>query len=184
MIWTIHGCKPHHVDVFLFGAGAVIRSVLRGAQVIVVDIDQNKLDIARSIGATHVLNARDTNFTEQLKQLSNGHGPNVTIEAAGNSQTYRTVINEVAFSGRVVFIGYAGKEIAFQTHLFVQKELDIRGSRNAEWSDFKAVINYLRKTDDCDELISKVILPQEFPTAIKEWLLNSGSVMKLMVQFK
>ena len=54
-------------------------------------------------------------------------------------------VNEVAFTGRVVCIGYAKAEVSFQTKYFVQKELDIRGSRNALPSDFRAVIHYLEK---------------------------------------
>ena len=48
-------------------------------------------------------------------------------------------------------------EVAFQTKYFVQKELDIRGSRNALPADFRAVINYM-KEGKCpvEELISKI----------------------------
>lgn len=167
----------------MIGAGAIIRSVLRGAKVIAVDIDQRKLEIAKSIGATHIVNAMDNDFDAQILRLTDNFGPSVTIEAAGNNNTYQTAIAQVAFTGRVVFIGYAGKEIAFPTHLFVQKELDMKGSRNATQSDFEAVINYLRKNDDSEKLITKIIEPKEFPKEIKEWSENSGAIMKILVKF-
>lgn len=167
----------------MIGAGAIIRSALRGATVIAVDIDDNKLEIAKSIGATYSVNAMDSDFEDQILKLTNNYGPSVTVEAAGNIKTYQTAIAKVAFTGRVVFIGYAGQEIAFPTHLFVQKELDMRGSRNATRSDFEAVINYLRKNDDSEKLITEVIKPSQFPEKMKFWSENGGAIMKMLVEF-
>ena len=59
------------------------------------------------------------------------------IEAIGRPDTYRAAVEEVCFAGRVVYIGYAKDHVSFETRLFVQKELDIRGSRNALPQDFK-----------------------------------------------
>jgi threonine dehydrogenase-like Zn-dependent dehydrogenase len=67
----------------------------------------------------------------------------VVVEAVGSAPTYRAAVAEAAFTGRVVCIGYAKEDVSFATKLFVQKELDIRGSRNATPNDFKAVIAYL-----------------------------------------
>ncbi len=167
----------------MIGAGAIVRSALRGAKVIAVDIDPKKLEIAKSIGADYALNAMDENFQEQLLELTNGFGPSVVIEAAGNPITYRSAVEQVAFTGKVVCIGYAGKEVSFPTHLFVQKEIDIRGSRNATRSDFEAVIEYLRKNDDSENLITKVIQPEEFPETIQFWSENPGEIMKVLVEF-
>lgn len=108
----------------------------------------------------------------------------VVIEAAGNPFTYKAAIDEVAFAGRVVCIGYAKDEIAFPTRLWVQKELEISGSRNANPSDFEAVIKYL-KSSGLDEkiLISKVVKPNEAPNAMKEWSENPGAILKILVEF-
>lgn len=72
--------------------------------------------------------------------------------------------------GRVVCIGYAKSEVSFQTKYFVQKELDIRGSRNALPADFRAVIRYMEQgTCPKDELISKVAKPETALQAMEEW---------------
>ena len=93
-------------------------------------------------------------------------------------------INEVAFTGRVACIGYAKSEVSLQTKYFVQKELDIRGSRNAMPSDFRAVIHYL-ETNDCptDELITKVIKPEEGLDTMRWWSENPGKVFRILVEF-
>ena len=66
---------------------------------------------------------------QRLLELTNGLGPDVIIEAIGLPQTFRAAVEEVAFTGRVVYIGYAKEPVAYETRLFVQKELDIMGSR-------------------------------------------------------
>jgi threonine dehydrogenase-like Zn-dependent dehydrogenase len=56
----------------------------------------------------------------------------VIIEAVGMPQTFRSAVEEVAFTGKVVYIGCAKEPVSYETRLFVQKELDILGSRNAQ----------------------------------------------------
>ena len=73
-----------------------------------------------------------------------GLGPDVIIEAIGLPETFRAAVEEVAFTGRVVYIGYAKEPVAYETRLFVQKELDIMGSRNAQPEDFRRVIRCWR----------------------------------------
>ncbi|WP_319480197.1 zinc-binding alcohol dehydrogenase family protein [uncultured Draconibacterium sp.] len=168
----------------MIGSGAIVRAKLRGATVIAVDIDDVKLKIAQQLGADFIINSKDMDLHQELQETTNGDGPNVVIEAAGNPVTYRAAIEEVAFAGRVVCIGYAGTEVAFSTKLWVQKELEIMGSRNANPSDFEAVIKYL-KSSQIDEniLISKTVSPEEAPVAMKEWAEAPGKIMKILVQF-
>jgi threonine dehydrogenase-like Zn-dependent dehydrogenase len=93
-------------------------------------------------------------------------------------------INEVAFTGRVVCIGYAKTEVSFQTKYFVQKELDIRGSRNAQPSDFRAVIRYLQRgTCPVDRLISGDVAPEGALEAMQQWATNPGKVFRILVHF-
>ena len=91
---------------------------------------------------------------------------------------------QVAFTGRVICIGYAKTEVSFQTKFFVQKELDIRGSRNAQPSDFRGVIRYLeRGTCPVDRLISADVTPEEAPKAMQQWAENPGKVFRILVKF-
>ncbi|MDP4189175.1 MAG: zinc-binding dehydrogenase, partial [Bacteroidota bacterium] len=120
----------------------------------------------------------------RLQAITNNAGPDVVIEAVGAPPTYQMAINEVAFTGRVVCIGYAKTEIAFETKYFVQKELDIRGSRNAMPEDFRAVIEYLKRgTCPKDKLISGVYEPGQAQEAMKQWQANPGKVFRIFVKF-
>ena len=120
------------------GLGAITGAAAGGAEVIAVDVDDRKLQLARRSGARHIVNSRAAPLRESLRALTEGDGPDVIIEAVGVPETYVTAIEEAAFAGRVVFIGYAREPIAFQTAAIVKKELDIHGSRNATAADFSA----------------------------------------------
>ncbi len=168
----------------MVGLGAVVRSSLRGATVIAADIDDEKLALAREMGAAFTVNTRTEDVHQQLLELTAGFGPDVVIEAVGSAPTYQMAVNEAAFTGRVVCIGYAKTEVSFQTKLFVQKELDIRGSRNALPSDFRAVIRYLgRGSCPVERLISKVVKPEDAPAAIRWWAEQPGKVFRILVSF-
>lgn len=168
----------------MIGVGAIVRASLRGATVIALDLDDEKLALARRLGARHTINSKTENVHARLAELTDGRGPDVVIEAVGSPATYIMAVEEVAFTGRVVCIGYAKTETAFQTKLFVQKELDIRGSRNATPEDFRAVIRYLLKGQcPMDELISQVVKPEEAEQAMTQWAAQPGKVFRIIVDF-
>lgn len=167
----------------MIGMGAIVRASLRGATVIAVDLDDEKLELARKVGATYVINSKTENVHERMLQLTDGLGADVVIEAVGSPATYVMAVDEVGFTGRVVCIGYAKSPVEFQTKLFVQKELDIRGSRNALPADFRAVINYLQ-TGVCpiDKLISRIAEPEEAAAAMADWAAAPGKVFRILVK--
>ncbi len=167
----------------MIGMGAIVRASLRGATVIAVDLDDEKLELARKVGATYVINSKTENVHERMLQLTDGLGADVVIEAVGSPVTYVMAVDEVGFTGRVVCIGYAKSPVEFQTKLFVQKELDIRGSRNALPADFRAVINYLQ-TGVCpiDKLISRIAEPEEAAAAMADWAAAPGKVFRILVK--
>ena len=169
----------------MVGLGAIVRASLRGATVIAADIDDEKLALAKQLGATYAVNTKTEDVHQRLAELTGGYGPDVVIEAVGSVPTYQMAVNEVAFTGRVVCIGYAKTEVSFQTKYFVQKELDIRGSRNAQPSDFRAVIRYLeRGTCPINRLISREVKPEEASAAMQQWAENPAKVFRILVDFR
>ena len=168
----------------MIGLGAIVRASLRGARVIAMDIDDEKLELAKRLGASMVINSKTENVVERVRELTDGYMADVVIEAVGSPVTYVTAIDIVAFTGRVACIGYAKSEVAFQTKYFVQKELDIRGSRNAMPEDFRAVIHYLQNGNcPMNELISAVVKPEEAGEALQKWSENPGKVFRMWLNF-
>ena len=166
----------------MIGMGAVAGAALRGARVLAIDIDDAKLGVACRLGAAQAINTRTVNLHEALQQLTGGDGPDVIIEAVGSPATYRQAVDEVAFAGRVVCIGYAKDEVAFATRLFVQKELDIRGSRNATAADFAQVLSFMRMTAfHTGPVLSRICAMEDAATALAEWAANPGAIVKIAV---
>jgi threonine dehydrogenase-like Zn-dependent dehydrogenase len=179
-------CAGERVAVIgcgIVGMGAAAASMARKAEVIAVDIDDSKMGIARRAGVAHTINARKTDLHEALGEITKGEGPDVIIEAVGNPQTYRTAVDEVAYTGRVVYIGYAKKPVEYETGMFVRKEIEIYGSRNCERDvDFPAAIAYLEKRRfPVDDVISRVVTLDEAGGALAEWSEDPGPVTKILV---
>ena len=166
------------------GLGAIAASGFRGAKTIAVDLDDAKLALAQRAGATHAINTAKEPLHERLLEITGGRGPDVIIEAIGLPETFRAAVEEVAFSGRVVYIGYAKEPVAYETKLFVMKELDILGSRNALPADFREVIRMLEEHRfPVDETVSAVVPLMEAPAMLKAWSENPSRYSKIMVRF-
>ena len=168
----------------MVGIGAIVRAVRRGATVIACDIDDEKLALVQRMGAAYAINSIKDDVHERLTEITQGRMPDVIIEAVGSPITYNLAVNEVAFTGRVVCIGYAKSDVSFHTKLFVQKEMDIRGSRNAMPEDFEGVIRYM-KSADCpyDLLISGEETPETAEAAMQKWEAQPQKVFRILVGF-
>jgi threonine dehydrogenase-like Zn-dependent dehydrogenase len=172
---AIYGCGG-------VGLGAVAAAAFRGATVIAIDLDRRKLEIAAKAGATHLLHTGEDDIATRLLELTNGDGPNVVIEAIGRPETFRASVEQVAFGGRVVYIGYAKEPVSYETRLFVQKELEIRGSRNALPADFREVIHMFEaKRFPTGDAITKVVTLDEAPALLHAWGENPAAFTKIMV---
>src|SRR6201994_925362 len=166
------------------GLGAIAASGCRGAKTIAIDLDDAKLSLALRAGATHSINTSREPLHERLLELTGGRGPDVVIEAIGLPETFRGAVEEAAFTGRVVYIGYAKEPVAYETKLFVQKELDILGSRNALPEDFREVIAMLEAGRfPVERAISAIVGMEEAPAMLEKWSDSPAAYTKIMVRF-
>jgi threonine dehydrogenase-like Zn-dependent dehydrogenase len=164
------------------GLGAVAASSSRGARTISIDVDDEKLDFARLVFGAITINSARESLRQRLAEVTDGRGPDVIIEAVGTPETFRAAVEEVAYSGRVVYIGYAKQPVSYETKLFVQKELDILGSRNAETEDFNAVIRLFEAGKlPVEQFVSLVVRLEEAPEALRSWSENPSGFKKILV---
>ncbi|MCU1320763.1 MAG: alcohol dehydrogenase [Acidobacteriaceae bacterium] len=165
------------------GLGAIAGSAFREAETIAIDMDDAKLAIARKAGAKHTINTAREDLHTRLAEITGGQGPDVTIEAIGLPVTFRAAVEEVAFTGRVVYIGYAKEPVAYETRLFVQKELDILGSRNALPEDFREVIHMLEAGRfPVDDAVSAIVPIEEAARMLGAWSDAPAKFTKILVQ--
>ena len=164
------------------GLGAISSAAFRGARTIAIDMDDAKLEIAQAAGATDFIHSGREDLHARMAEIT-GDGSDCMIEAIGLPSTFRAAVEEVAFTGRVVYIGYAKDLVAYETRLFVQKELDILGSRNALPEDFREVIRMLEeKRFPVEETISVVAPIEEAPDLLRQWSENPAKFTKIMIQ--
>ncbi len=164
------------------GLGVVAAASSRGARTICIDVDEEKLELARIAGAKFTVNSKREALQERLLEITGGRGPDVAIEAIGTAATFRAAVEEVAFTGRVVYIGYAKEPVSYETRLFVQKELDVLGSRNAQPEDFGAVIKFLESgMFPVDHAISLTVPLEQAGDALRSWIDDPARFKKIMV---
>jgi threonine dehydrogenase-like Zn-dependent dehydrogenase len=167
----------------IVGMGAIASAVNRGAEVIAIDIDDSKMEIAKKIGVAHTINTSREDLHEALTRITDGDGPDVIIEAVGNAMTYRAAVDEVAYTGRVVCIGYAKSAVEFNTGIFVRKEIEILGSRNCT-DEFPEVIAYLEAGKfPVEDVISKTVSLDDAGASLADWAANAKGITKIMVDF-
>ena len=102
-------CLGDTVAVFgLGGLGQIVALMARksGAKVIAVDLHDSRLEMAKRLGADVTVNASRDNPAETIKAVTNGLGADVCIEVSGSTQALHEAIRSVAYSARVVAMGF------------------------------------------------------------------------------
>jgi S-(hydroxymethyl)mycothiol dehydrogenase len=114
------------------GNAAILGAVLAGARkVIAVDVDDRKLDWARGFGATDTVNSRSADPVETIRDLTEGNGADVVIEAVGRPETYKQAFYARDLAGTVVLVGVPTPEMQLDLPL-----LDVfgrGGSLKSSW---------------------------------------------------
>ncbi|MFL6417343.1 MAG: zinc-binding alcohol dehydrogenase family protein [Bryobacteraceae bacterium] len=170
------------IGVGMVGLGAIASASSRGARTVAIDLDEGKLALAQRAGATHSIQSNTQDVHVELLRLTDDRGPDVVIEAVGAAGTYRLAVDEVAHTGRVVYIGWAKEPISFDTKLFVHKELDILGSRNY-LNEFPDVIKMLQTGKfPVEATISKTVPLSDAGDALAEWSQTPERFTKILVE--
>ena len=155
--------------VAVFGCGgvgdaAIAASRLVGARkVIAVDIDDRKLEWARSFGATDTVNSRETDPVEAIKALTDGFGVDVAIEAVGRPEVFVQAFNARDLAGVVVQVGVPSPSMTLEVPMI--EFFGRGGALKPSWygdclptRDFPMLIDlYLSGRFDLDRFVSETI---------------------------
>ncbi|MEO1525640.1 MAG: galactitol-1-phosphate 5-dehydrogenase [Planctomycetota bacterium] len=98
------------------------------ANVIAVDLDQDRLDKALEFGATAVLKADEVDVAEEVKKLTGGRGADVAIEVVGAAATINTAIDSTRKGGSLTLVGNLAPNVEMPLQKIVTRELDLYGS--------------------------------------------------------
>lgn len=125
-VWNVLEPRPGHVIV-VTGAGAVGLSAIMAAtltpasKVIAVDRVPDRLSLALELGATHIINAADTDTAEALAEITGGAGVDGAVETTGNTGVLRTVVDSLAPRGTAVIVGAPafGTEVSLDVNAMI-----------------------------------------------------------------
>ncbi len=176
--------------VLVIGAGtigvlAAVAAKQQGALVYISDVAQGKLEYAKQFGIDGtLLNDSAEHFAQQVEDITNGDGFDVTIEAVGLPSTFQSCIDAAAFGGRVVLIGVGKKNLDFNFTLLQKKELNVFGSRNARTKDFIELIDMVKKgTVPLEKIITNVYPFKDAAAAFFDFDKNAGAMLKVVLDF-
>ena len=144
-------------SVCIFGAGAIGLILakladLQGAErVILLDIDDAKLEFARGQGFRHVFNNRGDSYLEEVFALTGGQGPDICIDAAGVPATVAGCLKAVRAAGTVVLMGNPSGDILLNQDDYwaiLRKQLTLKGTWNSDYgkgvnNDWDRALKYL-----------------------------------------
>ncbi|MFM2093040.1 MAG: hypothetical protein RIS70_164 [Planctomycetota bacterium] len=120
-------------DVLITGAGpigimaaAVVKHA--GARfVVITDVNDYRLELAKKMGADVTLNVRNGNLADVQKQLGMKEGFDVGLEMSGNPSAFRSMIDNMAHGGKIAMLGIPSEQIAIDWNILVFNMLTIKG---------------------------------------------------------
>lgn len=130
--------------VAVFGCGGVGINVVQvaaaaGARVVAVDVKDDKLELAKSLGAYAGVNAKTSDVRKELKRLLDG-GPDISIEAIGNPATIELAFECTRAGGRLCVVGYSDHTVSLNAAKLMFREMDIVGSLGCRPVDYPNII--------------------------------------------
>ena len=117
--------------VAIIGAGPIGLAVLltsqfyTPAEIIMIDQDDNRLNVAKTFGATQIINSASENAAEKVMALTNGKGVDVAIEAVGIAPTFELCEEIVGAGGHIANIGVHGKSVTLHMETLWSRNITI-----------------------------------------------------------
>ena len=174
--------------VLVVGAGPIGLFALLAAKqmckkIVVADILDNRLTLAKEYGADAVVNTKNQSLEEFTKEFTEGRGFDVCIEACGAPETFLNCIDCAAFAANIILIGNGKRETSFVHSIILKKELNIHGSRNALNADFINNIELVaNKKADVMKMVSGVYDMENATAAFEALKNNDGTLAKILIK--
>lgn len=136
--------------VVVVGCGGVGLNVVQvaaalGAQVVAVDLSEQKLEWASRLGAVATVNATTTERVDREVRSLTGGGAHVAFEVVGHPDTQSTALSCLRTGGRLVLVGYSPGKMALNSGRVMFRELEVMGSLGCRPVDYPRVIELVRQ---------------------------------------
>ncbi|ANB13992.1 L-iditol 2-dehydrogenase SOR1 [Sugiyamaella lignohabitans] len=175
--------------VAVFGAGPVgllitaVASAFGASSVTVIDIVQNRLDLAKELGATHTVLAsiKDTSDETAKKVVAaTGAQPDIVLDASGAESSINAAISAIKPGGTYVQVGMGKPNVNFPIANVIGKELTIKGSFRYGYGDYPLAVELISSGKvNVKKLISHTVKFEEAKEAFE--LVMSGKAVKVII---
>lgn len=168
------------------GIGIAAFVTIAGAQVIMVDVNENRLDFCKNVlDIKHTINPLTQNVVDACNLITNNDMPTVVMDATGNLNAINIAFAYLAHGGRYVLVGLQKEHISFSHPEFHKREATLMSSRNANTQDFNYVIDCIQKRlVDPSSLITHKVSFTDVADHFESWLNHATGVVKAMIVFE
>jgi L-iditol 2-dehydrogenase len=163
------------------GLGNVLMQAHLGRRVIAVDLSPYRLELAKRLGASEVVDANDEDTVSKLRLLTDGVGPDLCIEAAGQPETAMACFSAVRTAGMVVFNGEQGPLPLSPSDQFIRRDITAVGSWFYHFSEFPQMLNLYRDGLRLLDLVSHRFPFMDADQAYKQF--SSRQSGKVLLQY-
>jgi 2-desacetyl-2-hydroxyethyl bacteriochlorophyllide A dehydrogenase len=174
--------------VLIIGAGTIGLLILeilkkkRPLKILVTDIREHRLELAKKIGADLTINPLKENIAKAIEKNTDSNGIDISFEAVGTSDTAKQSIDLLNGKGISVWVGNSEKEVMVDMQEIVTKEKKIIGSFIYTHEEFGQVVELLNKSElDLSAFISNVLPLEEGPEAFKKVSADSSKSLKTIL---
>jgi L-gulonate 5-dehydrogenase len=174
--------------VVVLGAGPIGQCVStvareRGADVLMVDVQESRLELAGALGADTLVWRGAEQVVEFARDWAGGGGPAVAVDATGVPAAVRAMVDMVASAGRAVQVGMSIDEVPLRIGSLTEKELDLVGVSCCDADDFAMAVGVVeRNAESLRRLISHEFRLGEAPAALDFAMSNPTDVMKVVIR--
>ena len=172
--------------VAIIGAGpigllAAMSAIAYGAEPILIDLVDERLEMAKELGVKYVINSGKEDLVAKVAEYTNGRMAELVMECSGANPAVRSTLDIVANAGRITLTGWPKKETPLPTDAITRKEVDIRGARTSA-REFEEAIELIHSGKvNVRALLTKVVSIEDAPAAIMDIEKNPGNYMKVDV---
>ena len=165
------------------GLLAALTAIHYGAEPILIDLVEERLAFARTLGVKHTINLKTDDLVEKVRECTNGRMAECVMEASGANSAIRATLDIVSYAGRIALTGWPKNETSLPTDMITKKELDVRGARTSAGEFEEAVDIIYHDKMPVRPLLTKVISVDEAPETLRDIEKNPGNYLKVNILF-
>ncbi len=176
-------------DILITGAGSIgimataIAKHVGARHIVITDVNDYRLDIARKMGATRAINVKETSLEETMKELKMVEGFDVGLEMSGNSAAFNSMLENINHAGKVALLGFLPQSTTIDWNKIIMKGLLVKGIYGREmFETWYKMIAMLQSGLNIDPVITHHFPIDEFEEGFK--VMASGQSGKIILDWE